>query len=194
MSPKPRPADLPLLEPHDRAAWRSWLEANHATSPGVWLAVGKKGNAVTSLTYEDAVEEALCFGWIDSTVNRLDGDRFKQLLTPRRPGSTWSRSNKERVARLIEKGRMTPAGVAPVEAAKADGSWNMLDDVEELIVPPDLAAALEGCPGAAARFEALNDSLKKQLLYWIASAKRPDTRERRVAKTVRAAIEGRAPR
>ncbi len=190
----PRPArlvDLPLVEVPHRAAWRDWLLANHGVSSGIWLAVGKKGHSVTSLTYEEAVEEALCFGWIDSTVNRLDEHRFKQLFTPRKPGSTWSRSNKSRVERLIEAGRMTPAGLASIDRAKVDGSWSFLDEVEELVVPPDLAAALAKAPGARDAFHVLPDSARKQLLYWIASAKRPETRGKRIAEAVRAAAEGR---
>jgi uncharacterized protein YdeI (YjbR/CyaY-like superfamily) len=156
--------------------------------------VGKKGNSVTTLTYEDAVQEALCFGWIDSTVNRLDAHRFKQLFTPRKPGGTWARTNKERVEKLIASGSMTPAGMAPIEAAKADGSWTLLDEVDALVIPADLAAALGADPAAAHAFEALPDSPKKLALYWIQTAKRPETRAKRVAETVRAAAEGRAPR
>lgn len=141
-----RLADLPLVEVACRAEWRAWLERNHSIFPGVWLAVGKKGNARTTLTYEDAVEEALCFGWIDSVVNRLDADRFKQLLTPRKRGSAWARTNKERVERLVAQGLMTEAGLAAVEAAKANGSWEAYDDAEDLVVPADLAAAAGGRP------------------------------------------------
>lgn len=186
--------DLPLLEPSSRAEWRAWLDANHATSPGVWLAVGKKGNTRTALTYEAAVEEAVCFGWIDSTVNKLDDDRFKQLLTPRKPGSTWSRSNKERVERLVAAGLMAPAGLAAVDAAKASGSWNLLDSVDALEVPGDLARALDADRRAAVNFANFTDSTKKLALYWIASAKRPETRANRISETVAAAAEGRAPR
>jgi uncharacterized protein YdeI (YjbR/CyaY-like superfamily) len=184
---------LPLVEPGGQAEWRTWLEAHGATSPGIWLAIGKKGNARTSLTYEQAVEEALCFGWIDSTVNRLDGDRFKQLFTPRKPNSTWSRSNKVRVERLIAEERMTPAGLAVIEIARANGSWNSLDDVEALVVPDDLEAALTAWPEAAERFAATADSQRKMVLYWISSAKRTETRERRIAKTVASAAEGKLP-
>jgi uncharacterized protein YdeI (YjbR/CyaY-like superfamily) len=185
--------DLPLVEPGSRAEWRTWLEAHGATSPGIWLAVGKKGNTRTSLTYEQAVEEALCFGWIDSTVNRLDGDRFKQLFTPRKPTGTWSRSNKVRVERLIAEERMAPAGLAVIEIAKANGSWNSLDDVEALVVPDDLPAALAARPEAGEWFAGLVDSQRKMVLYWISSAKRPETRERRIAKAVTAAAEGKLP-
>jgi uncharacterized protein YdeI (YjbR/CyaY-like superfamily) len=156
--------------------------------------VGKKGSTVTSLTYDEAVEEALCFGWIDSVVNRLDGDRFKQLVTPRRPGSAWARSNKARVERLLEQGLMEPAGLAAVEAAKADGSWSALDDVEDLVVPDDLAAALAAEPAAARYFYGLSDSARKLSLYWIASAKRPETRAKRIEQTARNAAEGRPAR
>jgi uncharacterized protein YdeI (YjbR/CyaY-like superfamily) len=184
---------MPLLEPADRAEWRAWLEQHHATSSGVWVAVGKKGGTRTTLTYEELVQEALCFGWIDGVVNRLDADRFKQRLTPRRPGGTWSRSNKERVARLIEQGLMTPAGLAAVEAAQANGSWKLLDDVDDLVVPDDLAAALETVPAAASFFAGLSPSPKKLILYWIGSAKRPQTRARRIEQTLQAAAEGRTP-
>lgn len=185
--------ELPLVEPLDRTEWRAWLQENHATSPGVWVAVGKKGGTRTALTYEETVEEALRFGWIDGVVNRLDADRYKQRLTPRKPGSTWSRSNKERVARLIEQGLMTPAGLAAIEAAHANGSWELLDDVEDLVVPEDLAAALETMPAAASYFAGLSPSPKKLILYWIGSAKRPETRARRIDRTLRAAADGRTP-
>lgn len=184
-------ADLPLIEPQDRAQWRAWLEEHHADSPGVWLAVGKKGNAITALDYESAVEEAVCFGWIDSVINRMDDARYKQLMTPRKRGSIWAPSNKARVARLTEQGRMAPAGLAAVAAAQADGSWTLLDEVEALVIPDDLAAALTGNPSGARGFEALPPSTRKQLLYWVASAKRPATRLRRITEVVAAAADGR---
>lgn len=187
-------ADLPFLEPADRRQWRAWLEEHHADSPGVWLAVGKKGNSVTGLDYQAAVEEAVCFGWIDSVVNRLDDARFKQLMTPRKRGSIWAQSNKERVARLTEQGLMAPAGLAAVEAARNDGSWTLLDEVEALVIPEDLAAALTGDPSGGRAFEALPPSARKQLLYWIAGAKRPATREKRITEVVAAAAEGRPVR
>ncbi len=184
-------SDLDLVEPGNRAEWRSWLEANHESSLGVWLAVGKKGNSRTTLTYDDAVEEALCFGWIDSIVNTLDDDRFKQRFTPRKAGGTWSRSNKIRVERLIAEGLMTPAGAASVERAKADGSWTSLDDVEGLVVPDDLGAALAAEPGADRGFADFSDTARKMALYWIASARRPETRSKRLTEVVRSAAEGR---
>jgi uncharacterized protein YdeI (YjbR/CyaY-like superfamily) len=183
--------DPPLLEVPDRAALRAWLEVNHATAPGVRLAISKKEGTATSLTYDQAVEEGLCFGWIDSTTRKLDADRHTVLFTRRKPGGTWARSNKLRVERLIAEGRMTPAGLQVIEAAKADGSWSALDDVEALLVPPDLASALEAEPAAARGFETSPASQRKMALGWIASAKREDTRARRVSKVARAAAEGR---
>ena len=190
-----RIADLPLIEPADRAEWRSWLQVNHAVSPGVWLAVGKKNSAVTALRYEDAVEEAVCYGWIDSVVRRLDEDRFLQFMTPRKPGSGWAPSNKERVERLGAAGLLAPAGIAAVERAKGDGSWLLLDQVEALVIPADLAAALAAHPAGERAFAALPVSLRKQELYAISTAKRAETRERRIIATVTRALErfGAAP-
>jgi uncharacterized protein YdeI (YjbR/CyaY-like superfamily) len=183
--------DYPLLEPSSRAELRSWLADNHASSAGVRLAIGKKGHGVTSLTYDDAVEEGLAFGWIDSTAGKLDDARYTVLFTPRKPGSVWAKSNKLRVEKLIAEGRMTPAGMVLVEAAKADGSWNLLSDVDDLIVPPDLASALAEQPGLAEQFAAFSASQRRITLYWIATAKRPETRAKRIAATVAAAAEGR---
>lgn len=135
------------------------------------------------------MEEALCFGWIDSRVNALDEERFRQVYSPRKPGSIWSRSNKERVRKLIEEGRMTPAGLSKVEAAKADGSWGILDEVEGLRVPDDLRKALLASPPAKENFDAFNESYRKQALYWVLSAKRPETRAKRVEKVARSAAE-----
>lgn len=189
----PRLDDLPRVEPASRAEFREWLERNADSSAGIWLAVGKKGNSVTTLFYDDAVEEALCFGWIDSTVRRFDAERYWQLYTPRRPGSIWARTNKARVERLAAEGLMTPAGLAAVERARADGSWMLLDDAEAMIVPEDLRDALAGTSRAADGFAGLPDSTRKQLIYWITSAKRPATRAGRIARTVDAAADGRAP-
>lgn len=186
--------ELPLIEFADRAGWRAWLDRNSESSQGVWLAIGKKGNPITSLMYEDAVEEAVRFNWIDSMAQALDDARYRQMFTPRKPGSEWSRSNKERVQRLTEAGMMTPIALAAVEAAKADGSWSALDDVEDLVVPDDLAAALDAEPEAAANFASFTDSARKAILYWIATAKREETRARRIGKTVEAVAEGRPPR
>jgi uncharacterized protein YdeI (YjbR/CyaY-like superfamily) len=184
---------LERIEPADRDEWGRWLEANHRTSPGVMLAVGRKGGKATCLDYDAAVEEALRFGWIDSTVRKLDDDRFLQLYTPRRPGGTWAASNKRRVERLVAEGRMMPAGIAAVEAAKADGSWDALENAENLVMPDDLVKSLAGSPGATDAFERAAVSQRKIALFWISSAKRPETRTSRIERVVKAVAEGRPP-
>ena len=177
----------------NRAEWRAWLEENHVTAPGVWLVTYKKSSGKPHLSYDELVEEALCFGWIDSKGNTVDAERTKLLITPRKRGSGWSRPNKARIERLVASGLMTPAGLAKIEAAKADGSWTSLDDIEAMIVPDDLDAALRADAAALAGWERFAPSVKKPLLQWIAFAKRPETRARRVAETVAGAKEGRNP-
>jgi uncharacterized protein YdeI (YjbR/CyaY-like superfamily) len=183
----PRP--LQVVEVSDRGAWRRWLLRHHGSSPGVWVPIRKKGGKRPGLTYLEAVEEGLCFGWIDSRMQPVDEDRYRLTMTPRKPGSVWAATNKERVARLTAEGRMAPPGLAAVEAAKADGSWDALSAVEALEVPEDLAAALAADPVAAWHFDAFPPSSKKMILYWIASAKRPQTRAGRIEETVRLAAK-----
>lgn len=182
--------DLDRVSAADRTVWRAWLAANHDSSPGVWLVYHKKGSGKPSVSYDEAVEEALCFGWIDSKVNALDEERYMQVYTPRQPGSVWSRPNKERIERMIAAGLMTEAGLAKIEAAKADGSWGLLDAVDELIEPPELRVALDEDPAARDNFDALPDSAKKPALYWVYSAKRDATKADRVAQVVAAAAAG----
>jgi uncharacterized protein YdeI (YjbR/CyaY-like superfamily) len=176
-----------------RAEWRKWLARNHESAPGVWVVTYKKGSGKPHLPYAEIAEEALCFGWIDSKGNTVDAERSKLLLTPRKAGSGWSRVNKERIERLVANGLMTPAGLAKIEAARADGSWTALDDIEAMVVPPDLDAALRADPAALAGWERFAPSVRKQLLGWVASAKRPETRVNRVAESVAGAREGRNP-
>jgi len=164
----------------DRAAWRRWLAEHHATSPGIWLVFDKKSSRPDRLAYGDAVEEALCYGWIDSTVRTLDDARYVQLMAPRKPKSTWSRSNKVRVERLIAQGLMAAPGLASIERAQANGAWASLDEVEALVVPKDLTKALRALPGAAKNFAAFSPSARKGYLHWISQAKRPETRAHRV--------------
>jgi uncharacterized protein YdeI (YjbR/CyaY-like superfamily) len=177
----------------DRESWRGWLAEHHQAAPGVWLLVWKKGSGRPSVTPEEAVLEALCFGWIDSKRLPLDADRYRQAYTPRKPTSTWSRINKERVQRLILDGSMTAAGLAAIETAKANGSWRSLDSVEALSVPEDLAAALAEDPVALMHFERYPASAKKLALYRVAGAKRPETRSRRIAEIVRLAAANERP-
>jgi uncharacterized protein YdeI (YjbR/CyaY-like superfamily) len=177
----------------NRTEWRAWLADNHETAPGVWLVTYKKASGKPHLPYEELVEEALCFGWIDSKGNKVDEERTKLLMTPRKRGSGWSRPNKARIERLIANGLMTPAGLAKIEAAKADGSWTALDDIEAMIVPPDLDAALRADGEALAGWDRFTPSINEPLLLWIVSAKRPETRAKRVAETVAGAKVGRNP-
>jgi uncharacterized protein YdeI (YjbR/CyaY-like superfamily) len=185
-------SDAPQVHVEDRAAWRAWLEANHATAAGVWLVGWRRGHG-PRVEYEDAVEEALCFGWIDSQGGNIDERRSRQYYAPRKPTSGWAATNKARVERLIADGRMTPAGLAAIERAKANGSWTLLDAAEQGIVPDDLAAALGRRPPAAANFEAFPKSARRAMLAWVAQAKRPETRAERVRQIAeRAALNERA--
>lgn len=181
----------PCVHPERRAEWREWLAEHHATSDGVWLVSWKAATGRPRVPYEEAVEEALCVGWIDSLGNTLDDERHLLLFTPRKRGSGWSRTNKVRVDRLTAAGLMRPAGLAAVEAAVADGSWSALDAVEALIEPEELAAALDARPAARERWDGFSPSSRKAILQWIATAKRPETRVRRIEETVRLAAEGR---
>lgn len=169
----------------DRKAWRAWLSRNHAKQEGIWLVFYKKHTGKPTISYEDAVQEALCFGWIDSTVRRMDDERYIQMFTPRKKGSNWSDLNKRRVKKLIEQGLMTKAGLQKIEEAKKDGSWRNLDAVEKLTVPADLLKALSANRKAKDNFAAFSPSRKKAFLYWIGSAKTEATRARRIAETVR---------
>ena len=176
--------------PETRAAWRAWLAREHGRAEGVWLVSYKKATGRPAVGYDAAVEEALCFGWIDSTARRLDDKRSMLYFAPRKPRSGWSRPNKERVARLIEAGQMAPAGLAKVEAARSDGSWYALDDVEDLRVPDDLAAAFDRYPGAVGAWDAFPRSARRGILEWISTAKRDATRAARVEETARLAQRG----
>jgi uncharacterized protein YdeI (YjbR/CyaY-like superfamily) len=177
------------VHPLTRAEWRAWLEQNQARKEGVWLVTYKKTTGKPRVEYDESVEEALCFGWIDSKGNKLDEERSLLWFAPRKVGSNWSASNKERVKRLSAAGLMTPAGLAKIEAAKADGTWNALDAVEALEVPSDLETALGSYSAARQNFEAFPRSVKRGILEWIANAKRPETRAKRVEETARLAQE-----
>jgi len=183
--------DFPIYHPADRAAWRTWLAANHDTARGVWVASWRNSSERDRVPYEDLVEEAICFGWIDSTVNSLDPERGLQLMTPRKPRSGWTRLNRQRVADLEAQGRMTDAGLRVVEAAKGNGSWTIYDAVEDLIEPDDLAEALDASPAARTAWDGFPPSARKQMLWWIISARKPETRAGRIAKAASEAASGR---
>lgn len=173
-----------------RDEWRAWLEQNHATAPEVWLVFYKKHTGKAGLSYEEAVEEALCFGWIDGLLKPIDEEKYALRFSPRKQGSIWSESNKRRVAKLIKEGRMTEAGLAKVKEAKANGEWRAAAQREETTaIPADLKRALKANAPAWRNFERLAPSHKKQYLYWINSAKTEQTRQRRIQETIKRVAE-----
>ena len=176
---------LPTLHFADAAAFRAWLAAHHATTQGVWLKIAKKGSAQVGVSYTEAVEEALCFGWIDSQTHALDDDFFVQKFTPWRAWSIWSKINVEKVNALIDQGRMQPAGMREVERAQADGRWDAAYSSQSKIEPPeDLLAALAQNPVAADNFAKLNSANRFAVLFRITTAKKPETRARRIVKMI----------
>jgi uncharacterized protein YdeI (YjbR/CyaY-like superfamily) len=177
------------VHPLTRAAWRAWLAANHARTQGVWLVSFKKHTNKPAVAYDDAVEEALCFGWVDSKPGKLDDDRTMLYFAPRKPKSKWAKTNKARVEKLLAAGLMQPAGIAKVEAAKKCGTWEALDAVEALEVPPDLTTAFRKYAGAKANWDAFPKSVKRGILEWIVSAKKPETRAKRIDETARLAAQ-----
>lgn len=172
---------LDEIHPKTAAGWRSWLDKNHTKCDGVWLIYYRTSTGKRRLSWEDAVREALCFGWIDSKVKQIDDERYKQIFTPRKAQSVWSKINKQHVAELIESGLMASAGCRTVDVAKQNGAWSFLEPIDALIVPADLAAALQGSKQAEARYEALSNSAKRAVLYPLYTAKREETRAKRLA-------------
>lgn len=186
--------DAERVYPATVAAWGDWLAANHERDEGVWLVMFKKSSGRQIVGYDDAVTEAMRFGWVDSQGRGLDEQRTMLWFAPRRPGSGWARTNKERIARLEAEGRLEPAGRAMIEAATLDGSWTLLDDVENLIVPDDLAAAFAARPSTREQWDDFPRSTRRATLEWIVLAKRPDTRARRIEETAAKAARGERPR
>jgi uncharacterized protein YdeI (YjbR/CyaY-like superfamily) len=177
----------------ERAAWREWLAAYHAERRFVWLRVHKKHVQEPSVSYDEAVEEALCWGWIDGLTNAWDERSYVVRFTPRKPSSVWSETNVARVERMIAEGRMTPAGMALVDEAKRRGTWDEAASGRLDVTPPDLEAALAGVPAAAARWEEWPASPRRMYIYWVLEAKRPETRARRIADVVRRTAAGMRP-
>ena len=181
------------IEAADRAGWREWLREHSGTADEVWLVIRNAGSDTPSVRHGDAVEEALCFGWIDSMARKHDATSMRQRFSPRNPRGAWSKVNRELVERLTAQGLMTPRGQAAVDLAKRTGTWSLLAEAQEGIVPDDLRARLAEEPAAAAQFAALSHSARRAALEWIARAKRPETRQRRVDRTVElAADQGRS--
>lgn len=184
------PSTMEKVEVESRADLRAWFSANWERSDSVWIIRYKKSAGDRHVTYDELVDEAICFGWVDSRPRMLDARRSMNLVSPRNPKSGWSRVNKARVERLGAAGMMAPSGLACVEAAKQDGSWNKLDQVDAGVMPADLADALKKARQAFANFTSFPPSSKKIILEWIASAKTPETRARRVAETPEKAAKG----
>ena len=182
--------DYPVYHPATREDWRAWLEAHQDGGAGVWVVSWRSSTGRDTVPYEEIVEEALCVGWIDSTANTLDDERSLQLVTPRKPKSPWASSNKARVARLEADGRMGPRGRRAIEIAKANGWWHILDDVDALIEPEDLATALDRTAAARRNGDSFPPSARKQMLFWVVSAAKDDTRSRRVVTIVEKAAQG----
>ena len=180
-----------LIQFETQDEWRTWLAQNHVDSPGVWLVSWKQAAGKPFVPYGDTVDEALCYGWIDSRVNTLDDDRAMRLFTRRNPKSPWSRINKDKALRLMKEGRMVEAGARVIAAAQSNGAWAVYDEIEDLVVPPDLAAALADNQTAQTCFENFPPSSRKNILWWIKSARKPETRSARVAKTAELAAENR---
>ncbi len=172
----------------NRKTWRSWLEKNNDKEKSVWLIIYRKDTAKKSVNYAEAVEEALCFGWIDSKANKRDEESFYQFFTRRNLKSNWSRVNKERVAKLIDDRLMTSRGLETIELAKRSGTWTALDKIENLELPIDLKKALKQNAEAAKYFDAFPRSVKKGILEWIQNAKKEETREKRIKETVSLAL------
>jgi uncharacterized protein YdeI (YjbR/CyaY-like superfamily) len=182
--------DREQVHVESRAEWRRWLEGNAAGSPGAWAVTWRKASGRPVVGYEDLVEEALCFGWIDSTGRAVDDDRTSLYFAPRKARSGWSRPNKQRIERLMAAGAMTEAGLRVIAEAQRDGSWTLLDDVENLVVPDDLAAAFAAHPGSREHWDAFPRSARRAILEWIVQAKRAPTRAARVEEAARLAARG----
>ncbi|MFN8343526.1 MAG: YdeI/OmpD-associated family protein [Spirosomataceae bacterium] len=176
--------------PASRQEWREWLQENHLSQSAVWLVYYKKKSNVASITWSEAVDEALCFGWIDSKAQTLDDEKFRQFFSKRKPKSVWSKINKEKIQRLTADGLIAPAGYEIIETAKQNGSWSILDEVEELVIPADLASEFETRPGSGDFFLSLSKSVRKAILQWLVLAKQPETRRKRLLEIAeRAALQ-----
>lgn len=179
--------------PTSRADWRKWLEKNHQSKQSVWLIYFRSATKVASLSWSEAVDEALCFGWIDSTKKTIDQERYMQYFSRRKPNSTWSKINKDKVAKLIQSSQMTKAGFESIETAKQNGTWSLMDDVEKLIIPEDLKMALNNHESSMEFFQSQSKSIRKSMLHWVVIAKRPETRKKRISEIARSAAKGMRP-
>jgi uncharacterized protein YdeI (YjbR/CyaY-like superfamily) len=185
LTPPASPNGKEVLIPSSRGEWRSWLASQPDRKDGLWVVHRKKSSKLEGPLYDDLLEEALCFGWIDSQSRRVDEDRIIQWFSPRRRGGIWSSPNKQRIERLQQDGLMSEVGQAVIDNAKADGSWSQTDEVDALTIPADLEAAFDTTPEARIAYEGLIESAKKQHLWAVYSAKRPETRAKRIREIIR---------
>ncbi len=183
-----------IICPSNRGEWRQWLEEHHAKKQSIWLLYYKKKAAKPTLDWSEAVDEALCFGWIDSKRKPVDEEKFIQFFSKRKVRSTWSKVNKEKVLRLTEAGLMTQAGLDSIEAAKQNGSWTLLDEVEELIIPADLDKEFQRHTGSKDFFLSLSKSVRKGMLQWLVLSKQPETRLKRIQELAMLAGQKRKPK
>ena len=182
-----------IFYPKNIASWRKWLEKNHSAEQAVWVVFHSKSSGLKTIAWTEAVDVALCFGWIDSKKISIDQETTQQYFSKRKPNSTWSKINKAKVERLIEQGLMEEAGYASIEVAKQNGSWTMIDDVEELIIPDDLSKAFGNNKGAKKYFLSLSKSKQKYLLQWIVLARQPQTRQKRIDEIASCAAKQKMP-
>lgn len=187
-------SEIEVFYPKNLAAWRKWLEKNHSSKSSVWLVFYNKASAIPSISWSEAVDMALCFGWIDSKKIAIDKEKSHQFFSKRKAKSTWSKINKEKVIKLIDAGHMTEAGLISIEIAKQNGSWTILDDVEELIIPKDLEKEFKKHPGSKDFFLSLSKSVKKGMLQWLVLAKRPETRQNRISEIAQMAAQKLKPK
>ena len=186
--------EVKVFCPESTQQWRAWLQENHDTENAVWVIFYKNKSQNPIISWSDAVDEALCFGWIDSIAKPIDEEKFMRFFSRRKPKSVWSRINKQKVERLISAGLMTKKGIESIEVARENGSWTILDDAESLIIPGDLETELEKKPNAKSYFMSLSKSDKKNILQWIVLAKRAETRQRRIVEIAEIAAQNLKPK
>lgn len=186
--------EIDTFYPSTQADWRAWLQENHLSKQSVWLIYYKKKSKIPSISWSEAVDEALCFGWIDSTARPIDDEKYMQFFTKRKPNSVWSKINKDKVEKLIATGKMSQAGFESIEKAKQNGSWTILDEVEELIIPDDLEAAFQANEGSKDFFMSLSKSVRKAILQWLVLAKQQTTRQKRINEIAELAAQKLKPK
>ncbi|MCL3782666.1 hypothetical protein EMN47_19955 [Prolixibacteraceae bacterium JC049] len=182
------------FHPSSKAEWRDWLTKNHDKAHSVWLIFNKVATGNVNLTWSEAVDEALCFGWIDSVKRSIDSEKYMQYFGRRKPSSTWSKVNKDKIEKLTAEGLMCEAGIRSVEIAQQNGNWSILDDVENLILPDDLEEQMAKYPDSKIFFSSLNKAMKKGLLSWIVLAKREETRKKRIKEIIESTKKGELPK